>query len=406
MIYTTLQSYQVLQRDSDNQARVKQADGQIVELPVGGPYTVGDAHDILVGDIWVLAGQSNMEGIGNLVDVESPSPFVHSFQSREEWAIAEEPLHWLGESPRIVHHQLWGFDKVPDEIPPRDPQKTKGAGLGLTFAKERYIRTGVPIGLIPSAHGGTSMEQWDPANRDVGDASLYGALLKRVEKVGGKIAGVLWYQGESDAYPEATELYHQRMHTLVTALRADLQAPDLPFYYVQIGRFIRSIADPDADVCWSGMREAQRTWQDTLPHTAMVATIDLELDDLIHIGTQGLKRLGRRLADCVDGLRSPDISSVVLERERARIRITYRYVRGGLHAHGLPGGFSLRDQQGVAIPAIYKTILEGNVVTLHLTEEPLPEGAALWYGWGADPYCNITDSADMAIPAFGPWLLI
>src|SRR5260221_11437070 len=106
MTNTTIQGDQVLQRDADDKARVYQEDGQVLELPVGGPYTVGDAHDILVGDLWVLAGQSNMEGVGDLVDVEKPSPFVHSLQSREEWAVPEKPLHEAAEWRRITHHNL------------------------------------------------------------------------------------------------------------------------------------------------------------------------------------------------------------------------------------------------------------------------------------------------------------
>ena len=98
----SIQDYQVLQRDGDDKARVRLASGENLELPVGGPYQVGDAQNVLVGDLWILAGQSNMEGVGDLVNVEEPHPFVHSFQSREAWAPAEEPLHWLEESPRPI----------------------------------------------------------------------------------------------------------------------------------------------------------------------------------------------------------------------------------------------------------------------------------------------------------------
>ncbi|WP_246035359.1 sialate O-acetylesterase [Dictyobacter kobayashii] len=395
-----MQSYQVLQRDADDKARVQTTNGEVLELAVGGPYTIGDAHNVLVGDIWVLAGQSNMEGIGDLIDEEKPSPFVHSFQSREEWAQAEEPLHWLDESPRLVHHVLWGRDRV-EHSPVRDPQRVKGTGLGLTFAKERYARTGVPVGLIPSAHGGTSMEQWDPQLRDQGSASLYGALCERVKAVGGKVAGVLWYQGESDCNPEGVEHYHQRMLTLIQALRSDLGSAELPFYYVQIG----GLVSEGTPVGWHGIREAQRTLQNALPGIALVSAIDLELDDLIHIGTQGLKRLGRRLADIADGQRTPDVLAVTPELEQSRIHITYRPVRAGLHAPGRPTGFTLRSNDERELPLIHKTTLEGNTVTLHLIANELPAETSLWYGWGHNPYCNITDGADAAIPAFGPWKL-
>ena len=103
-----------MQRDADDKARVTLDSGETVELPAGGPYEVGGAKNVLVGDLWVLAGQSNMEGVGDLVDVEPPHPLVHSFQSREQWAPAEEPLHWLDESPRPIHHIIWGLP-MPDD---------------------------------------------------------------------------------------------------------------------------------------------------------------------------------------------------------------------------------------------------------------------------------------------------
>ena len=53
------------------------------------------AQHVYVGDLWILAGQSNMQGYGDMIDVETPSPYVHSFESRYDWVIAEEPLHRL-----------------------------------------------------------------------------------------------------------------------------------------------------------------------------------------------------------------------------------------------------------------------------------------------------------------------
>ena len=397
----TLHDDQVLQRDPDNKARVTLDNGETVELPAGGPYEVGGANNVLVGDLWILAGQSNMEGVGDLVDVEPPSPQVHSYQSREQWAVAEEPLHWLGESPRLVHHVLWGRERVPDEPDPRDPNRSKGAGLGLTFAKRWAETTGVPVGLIPSAHGGTSMQQWSPRLRNEGGASLYGATLERFRGVGGKVAGILWYQGESDAYPDGVKVYKDGMTALVNAFREDFGQPDLPFYIVQIGCFVN---DPSADgiAGWNGIREAQRTWPGTVPHTGLVSAIDLELDDLIHIGTQGLRRLGKRLADLAAGHPAPDLAAVAREEDGWRLRVSFKNVRGGLVAPGRPSGFSLRDLGGAELPLIYKTTLEGDAAVLHLTNNVLPAGTALWYGWGLNPYCNITDAQDAAVPAFGP----
>lgn len=390
----TIQNHQVLQQEADGKAR---------GLYTGGPYTVEGATDVLVGDLWVLAGQSNMEGVGNLRDVETPLHWVHSFQSREEWAVAEEPLHWLGESPRFVHHQLWGRETLPEQPDARDPNRDKGAGLGLAFGKAYHRLTDIPVGLIPSAHGGTSMEQWDPARKGEGGNSLYGATYERVQAVGGKVKGVLWYQGESDAYPDGVARYTKRMVTLIESFRRDFGQPDLPFYLVQLGCFATA-PTPEGMTGWNGIREAQRMLPQALPNVSVVSAIDLELDDAIHIGVYGLKRLGRRLALAATGHPAPTLRSVATEQGGARLRVTFDGVRGELHAPGRPTGFSLHDIQGRELATHYKTTLEGSDAVLHLDTGPgpLPAGTQLWYGYGLNPYCNITDAEDQAVPAFGP----
>ncbi len=391
--------YQVLQRDADK-ARVQLESGETVELPVGGPYEVGGANNVLVGDLWVLAGQSNMEGCGALCDLEPPHPFVHSFQSREEWAQAEEPLHWLGESPRPIHHTIWGLP-LPETIPPRDPNRASGAGLGLTFAKALYEQTGVPIGLVPAAHGGTSMQQWEPSRRDMGGASLYGATVERFKAVGGKVAGILWYQGESDANPNDAALYEQRMTELVQAFRADFGQPDLPFYIVQLGIFVCE-PSPEGIEGWNRIREIQRVWPSTLPHVGMVSAIDLGLDDGIHIDTAGQKLLGKRLAAVALGRSAPTLQAVTAEPERGCLRVSFAHVQGGLQSAGHPSGFSLRDTEGRDVPLIYKVILDGSDALLKIEDLSRVSGLHLWYGYGLAPYCNITDAFGASIPAFGP----
>jgi len=396
----TIHDHQVLQRGPDGNAHVTLDSGETLTLPAGGPYEVGGAKNVLIGDLWVLAGQSNMEGVGDLVDVEPPHPLVHSFQSREQWALAEEPLHWLGESPRPIHHVIWGLP-MPTEIPPRDPARAKGAGLGLTFAKAMAEQTGVPIGLIPAAHGGTSMQQWDPARKGQGGASLYGATLERVKAVGGHVAGILWYQGESDANPADAALYEARMTALIQSFRADFEQPDLPFYYVQLGGFI-SDPVPESVSGWNRVRESQRTWQNALPNVGMVSAIDCGLDDGIHIDTPGLKALGRRLAAVASGQPAPALKSVTFEPGRGWLRVSFDHVQGALQAAGRPAGFTLRDAGGAELPLIYKVAFDGPDALLKLTDPARLPGASLWYGWGLAPYCNVTDGTGAAVPAFGP----
>jgi sialate O-acetylesterase len=397
-----LQDYQVLQRDHDGKARVTLSDGSIVELETGGPYEIDGAREVYVGDLWILAGQSNMEGCGDIVDTESASPSVHLFGLGETWSVAEEPLHWLTDSPRDVHWQLWGHEGAPATLPPHDPNRPKGCGLGLTFAKRRHEATGVPIGLIASAHGGTSMAQWDPALKHLGGGSLYGATYERFKLVGGKVAGILWYQGESDTHPNEAPVYREKMRKLVAAFREDLGQPDLPFYFVQLGRF--AVPDsPENIVGWNSVREDQRQFLHDAPNLGLASAIDLDLDDGIHIGTQALKRLGERLARVADGKPSPEVDSVTVDHNGPlRVRVSFKNVTGQLESAGRANGFSVRDASGAETARFWKTELKGNTVTLYTDGERFAEGSNLWYGWGIDPYCNITDSADMPIPAFGP----
>lgn len=393
-----------------------------VRLQTGGPYTlrfrlqhqpdeVVEIKEVLVGDLWVLAGQSNMEGVGDLVDVEQPHPLVHSYTMAESWEVAREPLHWLCCSIDPVHH--------PDGVMPNDEQhadwhrtRNKGAGLGLPFAKAMVEATGVPVGLVPCAHGGTSMSQWSPDLAHLGGGSLYGSMLRRVKAVGGKVKGLLWYQGESDANPNDVPLFEERFARLVESVRADFGDPNLPFYTVQIGRFVVAMPEEN-ELAWNQLQDMQRRLAEQIPSTAVVASVDLELDDLIHVGTQGLKRLGKRLANIAlrelfgrsDIQKGPRLVGASVDNpEGTRIRVRFADVNGGLTAAGRVSGFSIRTAQHHPYRIIYKMEVDKaspTDVLLHLTE-PCPQNAFLWYGFGIDPYCNVVDEADMAVPVFGP----
>ena len=171
----------------DNQLadRVSFFEGKLVGVPVGGPYWVNvtikkggeeviRVGPVFVGDLWVLAGQSNMEGVGNLIDVTPPHPLVMNLGMNGKWARAEEPLHWLVDSPDPVHSGNPGDREKRSAAQHRT--RAKGAGLGLPFATALVEQTRVPIGLVACAHGGTSMAQWNPAKKNEGGNSLYGSI--------------------------------------------------------------------------------------------------------------------------------------------------------------------------------------------------------------------------------------
>jgi sialate O-acetylesterase len=396
--------------------------GDFKGIPAGGPYTIevraGGAtaamNDVFVGDLWILAGQSNMEGVGDLVDVEKPDPMVHTFDMFDHWDIAKEPLHNLPGAVDRVHWRKNAQGEperlTGDALAKFNENRKKGAGLGLPFAVEMVRRTGIPVGLAPCAHGGTSMDQWSPALKDKGGDSLYGAMLRRFQAVGGRVTGVLWYQGESDANPKAAPLFAEKFEKLISSVREDFGQKDLPFYFVQIGRHV----DKSNIAEWNAVQEYQRLAERNIPHSGMVAAIDVALDDGIHVSTQDQKRVGRRLAILATRDLFANVSYYGRQTSGPRpasatfssgiLTLTFDGVNGRLQSAGRISGFTIHDAAGAPVPMIYKARFDpaqGNVVYLHLGGK-LPEGATLRYGFGKDPYCNVTDSMDMGLPVFGP----
>ena len=254
------------------------------------------------------------------------------------------------------------------------------------------------------------MDQWDPGLKSKGGESLYGAMLRRISAVGGRVTGVLWYQGESDAGPNTAPVFPAKFERLVASLREDTGQPDLPFYYVQIGRYVNDRNPAE----WNAVQEMQRQAEAAIPHSGMAAAVDFSLDDGIHVGTQDHKRLGHRLANlachdlfsgiprCASLRRGPRPASAVLRG--TIVRVAFTEVNGALHSEGRIAGFSIHASDGAPVPLIFKARIDPedpSAVLLYLDRKP-PEGATLHYGYGKDPYCNLRDSEDMAVPVFGP----
>jgi type 1 glutamine amidotransferase len=455
-------------------AGVRLEDNKLVGVPTGGPYEFGlifagpngdrvgaTVGPVFVGDLWILAGQSNMEGVGDLFDVEPGQPDVLLLGMDGRWRQAEEPLHWLVDSPDPVHS---GNPKDRAErAAAQHKARSKGAGLGLPFGVTMAQQTGVPVGLVACAHGGTSLAQWSPEKKHEGGNSLYGSMLRQLKLAGDRFTGALWYQGESDAMSGAGEAYFKNFSAFIDAVRGDLRQSDLPFYFVQIGRFVHR-GDPSG---WNAVQAAQRRIPDRVPDTAVVSVIDLELDDAIHVGTQGLKRAGRRLARIAlrelfgqSGATTPTLDRVIRGPNNTLI-VKFKGVnmsvdrpvaaplagipggparpgmagpaptmpgmgmmRGGMMGTGFAlappasaaqaanvgltptrhiAGFSIRDEAGKDIPLIFEAGVGSarDTVVLKLAGA-IPPRAFLWYGCGLDPYCNLVDGLDMAVPVFGP----
>ncbi|MBQ6809470.1 MAG: hypothetical protein IJP09_02030 [Clostridia bacterium] len=242
-----------------------------------------------VGDLYILAGQSNMAGMGKDAAIDPPTLGVHLYANSGNWDIATHPLN----------------DSL-GTIYPENAENCTGTSPALSFARILKERLNVPIGLIQSALGGSPLERWHRGEK--GD--LYNALLKRLKDIGTPaVKGMLWYQGCNDtANPER---YYERFMEFISYCREDIG--DIYFLTVQLNAWA-NMENAGDDRHWALIREAQRQVARNDDKIFIVSSLDLPMCDGIHNSSGANVILGTRLAHtalkCIYGLpgqEAPDL---------------------------------------------------------------------------------------------------
>jgi hypothetical protein len=361
--------------------------GALESAPAGGLYRLetrfnpkgnklgewalrGDMRHFLgVGDVWLIAGQSNASGYGRKPYREAPTLGVHVFRSKGAWELAAHPLH----------------DATGTDFPASRETYNNGHSPFLRFATDLQSRLGYPIGLVPGALGGSPLEAWHPER-----GPLFRNLAAMARAAGGKVKGMLWYQGETDAAPGTAGDYLERFLAAAEGWRRELGQPDLPILTVQIGRY-RSERPGEEDREWAEVREAQRQAAHRDGRIAVVPALDLPLDDTIHLGSEGNATLGARLADCALGFvygqasswRAPDLAEAVPDGPES-VRLRFAHVASRLDSL-VPGArpFRVADAEGV-IPVEKTVYFHRDSVRLQLNR-PIGKNAVISCGYGEDP---------------------
>jgi len=240
---------------------------QIKTPEAGGPFTIefkGKSNeiileDVLIGEVWLCSGQSNMEwsalnGIDN-ADEEIKNadyPNIRFFTVLKRTSETEQD-NVYGKWETCVPETMRYF-----------------SASGYFFARELQAEMDIPIGIIDNLNKQTTkiMENiWAPVQPSI----LYNGMINPIKDF--RIAGVLWYQGESNV--ANTESYEELFSSMIRSWR-ESWGYDFPFYYVQIAPFNYSTPEKGVEV-----RDAQRRTM-TVPNTGMVVVSDICTIDDIH----------------------------------------------------------------------------------------------------------------------------
>ena len=377
--------------------------------PTAGPHTItikaGEEtrliEDVLAGEVWLCSGQSNME-----------------------WSMEAS-----GDGKQIM-------DKVNDatirlfDIPnsSADHPQTRGEGswkvcnsksvrgfsaVGYFFGKKINQELNVPVGLINASWGGTPAEVWLPREKVEADPSLKASAEKQVDDrpwcpskpgvvynaminpiIPFRLAGALWYQGESNTAAPFT--YKKLMETLILDWREKFLS-DLPFYYVQIAPFTYGTVEKGT------LLREQEVKMLEIPKTGMAVISDY-VDDVKDIHPQFKKPVGERLANYAlaetygkSGVVYKNPLYESMKVEKSKIRIQFQNVPGGLISRGgVPTEFQIAGEDKKFYPATAK--IDGATVVVSAKEVKVP--VAVRFGWKNESIPNLFSKEGLPVSSF------
>ncbi|HAS81133.1 MAG TPA: hypothetical protein DCS43_00265 [Verrucomicrobia bacterium] len=273
-----------------------------------GQRAVKELTNLLVGDVWICAGQSNMAGrVGNKRMLHWPTDTLDLASYPALRRLAQDGDPWTVCSPTTAPD----FGKV-----------------AFFFARRLQQDALVPIGLIRKAVGGSSIESWlNKAPYEVG--GNYTRLMQPI--VGYGIKGAIWYQGESNA--KDGRGYQPKLEALITGWREAWGMGDFPFYYVQLPGIGQSLMEDPA--MGDGRAEIRQACVEALalPNTGLVVTIDVGATgehppNKVDTGD----RLARAVLRNVYGFKAVGVSPLYkTHRVEGRvIRVSFSDAEGGL----------------------------------------------------------------------------
>jgi sialate O-acetylesterase len=404
------------------------APGAASDMTIKGANTVTVA-DVLVGDVWIGSGQSNMQWAVRQSD-----------NAEAEIAAAKDPQIRLFYVPRKTSPAP--VDDVDAKWVVCSPETLPEFSAVLYFfGREMHRDTKMPMGLIHSSWGGTPIASWISGPSLVGNARLepflaywqnavinypannarYEQNLKKWQANGSQgarpaaplgpghahepttlynamiaplikytIKGALWYQGETEAGRAQGDIYGDALMTLVNDWRRAFAQGDFPFYWVQLANYGNAAKNGH----WMRVQEGQ-VKASALRNTGLVVITDIGNPTNIHPTNK--QDVGRRLA-----LLAQNKGASPLYRQFTRdgnaIRIwfdnagTALKTRGG----GPVTGFQIAGADGKYVPAT--ATIEG--ATVRVSSPDVPDPKSVRYAWDYNPDGNLIGATGLPVSLF------
>jgi sialate O-acetylesterase len=377
------------------------ASAQPRELSVRGRNTLV-FRDVLVGEVWFLSGQSNMEKPLGPRAGQRPTDNYEEELTRADCAtlrLFQVPRYGR---PKPDDASLGWHACTADAL-----MRTKFSAAGYYFGRELVRELRVPVGLIHASFGGTRIEAWMPPEAFELDPALTSLRVQKYPAwvIGTQptelfttmvaphapygLRGFLWYQGETNCLNAEHFIYATKMRALVATWRQRWHRADAPFYYAQLAPFgYAALPNREKQLtahALPALREAQFAALD-VPHTGIIPTSDLAGDgsDLHPTNKQdvGIRFARMALAETYGraiAAQAPRLKSARLLRDR-RFEVMLEHADG---LHPRPAGpsiqgFEVAGADRIFVPA--DAFISGERIVVWappLAKDPV----ALRYGW-------------------------
>ena len=384
---------------------------RLPKLEAGGPHTVVvkgknevKFENVMIGEVWVCSGQSNMEW-----------PMTRTLASQAEIAVADNPMirlfnvnHKVADTPQEDCEGQWAVC-TPDSV-------AGFSAVAYFFGRHLETKLKVPVGLIGTNWGGTRAEAWT-SNRGLEREEDFAPILERQKEFNPKnphqpsvlyngmlaplipygMRGAIWYQGESNV--SRAQQYAKLFPAMIKDWRRSWGQQDFPFLFVQLAPYRYGNQDKR---CCAELWEAQRKTL-KLKNTGMAVTVDI--GNVRDIHPKNKQEVGYRLAlwamaktygeeDLVYS--GPLFKAQCMED--GQVRVFFKHTGSGLDTNNRqpPSHFEICGEDHQYVPASAK--IEGNTVVVF--NEDIKEPVSVRYAWADDAEPNLINKEGLPASPF------